>query len=148
MRIKVIQITIIIVAVCAVILVVTSAIKDAGNRRERENARRDYLAMEEANARRQAEADRNAKAMGFYNLQTALSVLEKHTLASTETARQTAKLMAEMAKDGGREAAEEMRANAIVTAYTQMLMDGRQAGQRKIGTRERYWEAVDPDEYI
>jgi hypothetical protein len=139
-----IQITIIAALICVTILVVTSAIKDAGNRRERENARRDYLALEEANARRQAEADRNAKAMSFYNFQTALSVLEKHTLASTETARQTAKLMAEMAKDGGREAAEEMRARAIVGAYTQYLI-GQKAEEQK---KERYWEKVVPDEYI
>ena len=139
-----IQITIIAALICVTILFVTSAIKDAGNRRERENARRDYLAMEEANARRQAEADRNAKAMSFYNFQTALSVLEKHTLASTETARQTAKLMAEMAKDGGREAAEEMRARAIVGAYTQYLI-GQKAEEKK---KERYWEKVYPDEYI
>jgi uncharacterized MAPEG superfamily protein len=139
-----IQITIIAALICVTILVVTSAIKDAGNRRERENARRDYLALEEANARRQAEADRNARAMSFYNFQTALSVLEKHTLASTETARQTAKLMAEMAKDGGREAAEEMRARAIVGAYTQYLI-GQKAEEQK---KERYWEKVVPDEYI
>lgn len=139
-----IQITIIAALICVTILVVTSAIKDAGNRRERENARRDYLALEEANARRQAEADRNAKAMSFYNFQTALSVLEKHTLASTETARQTARLMAEMAKDGGREAAEEMRARAIVGAYTQYLI-GQKAEEQK---KERYWEKVVPDEYI
>lgn len=139
-----IQITIITALICVTILVITSAIKDAGNRRERENARRDYLALEEANARRQAEADRNAKAMSFYNFQTALSVLEKHTLASTETARQTARLMAEMAKDGGREAAEEMRARAIVGAYTQYLI-GQKAEEQK---KERYWEKVVPDEYI
>lgn len=139
-----IQITITAALICVTILVVTSAIKDAGNRRERENARRDYLALEEANARRQAEADRNAKAMSFYNFQTALSVLEKHTLASTETARQTAKLMAEMAKDGGREAAEEMQARAITQAYTQLLISQKAEEQKK----ERYWEKVVPDEYI
>lgn len=139
-----IQITIITALICVTILVVTSAIKDAGNRRERENARRDYLALEEANARRQAEADRNTKAMSFYNFQTALSVLEKHTLASTETARQTARLMAEMAKDGGREAAEEMQARAITQAYTQFLISQKAEEQKK----ERYWEKVVPDEYI
>lgn len=143
-----IQVTIIVIAVCTVILVVTSAIKDAGNRRERENARRDFLAYQEANARRQAEADCNAKAMGFYNFQTALGVLEKHTLASTETARRTAELMAEMAKDGGRERAKELQAMGIVEAYTQMLIANKQTEQRKIGTRERYWEKVNPDEYI
>jgi hypothetical protein len=52
--------------------------------------------------------------------------------------------MAEMAKDGGREAAEEMRARAIVGAYTQYLI-GQKAEEQK---KERYWEKVVPDEYI
>lgn len=149
-----IQITIIIVAICAAVIYVTVTVRHMSDRST--NARKDteYLNILRERDRMQADAEREARAASFYALKIAMDTVQAQAAAQAKISGYTAQALAG-AVDGlkaDRKTLETLETRAVVDAYTKLLQAQKKEAKRitkqedrpkEEPKQDRYWEGVD-----
>ena len=164
-----IQITVIIIAICAAVLYVASTVRHISDKQADSRTQAEYFSLLALKEQRQAEADRETRAANYFGMQMAMKTLRDQTQAQAAANLETVKTL-KIAVDSmgaSREAADtlnDMQTRAIVGAYTQYLMEDKRKKDRKYRIEDkqqqkqppkperqhgrRYWEEVAADDYI
>ena len=149
-----IQITIIIVAVCAAVIAVSVTAKRVSDRNTEARKDTEYLDILRERDRMQADAERDARAASFYALKIAMDTVQAQAAAQAKISGYTAQALAN-AVDGlkaDRKTLEALETRAVVDAYTKMIQNQKKEAKRiakkedkEKGTpkQDRYWEGVD-----